>query len=251
VEKTLYLFLIGMACLFPAALYCLFLAIVHHRSQPTMIAGQWDFVGVVLALSGFLLIGGTTLVFRIDENVRDKWLLGSSFNDLHAVHTRADVVTTAIWAGYFIALVGGAIGLMRLRRRCTAIYQITPIELDDILPGVLNRLNLTYTRRGPRWLLGSGGNPVSITNDSPTPGEAPGNGTIEIDGSTAMRHATLRWLDVSARLRRDIETELNRDLSTLNLPVSPASTWLMTTAACIFTMMIFLLVTFLLVSRRD
>jgi len=145
--------------------------------------------------------------------------------------------------------VGGVIGLLRLRRRCTAIYQIAPMELDEILPGVLNRLNLTHARRGPRWELGPGGVPVSMANDGSASGKASGKGAIEVDGSSAMRHVSLRWFDVSDRLRRDIENELGRDLSSINLPVSPASTWFMTAAGCIFTMMIFLLVTFLIVTH--
>ncbi len=236
----LYLFLIGMACLFPAALYCLFLAMVHHRGQPTMIAGEWDFAGVLAALSGFLLLGGTTLVYAIDTNLQNYWLHGNSFDDLRAEHSRADAITIAIWAGYFIALIAGSIGLLRMRRRCTAIYQLSPEELDEVLPGVLDRLNLKYVRRGPRWTLQS-----EIISD----GQSESAGAIEIEGSSAMRHVTLRWFAISAKLRRDIEVELGRDLATANLPASGASTWFMTAAGCIFTFMIFLLVTFLIVSR--
>src|SRR5262249_8831720 len=53
-EATLYLLLVGiLVCLFPLALYCLFLAWLHQRPQPTLMPGRWDFVGVLVALSGF------------------------------------------------------------------------------------------------------------------------------------------------------------------------------------------------------
>jgi hypothetical protein len=246
----LFLFLIGLACLFPAALYCLFLATVHHRNQPTMIAGQWDFVGVVAALSGFLLVGGTIIVFCLHAEVREYWLVGRSFNDLRAAHARADAVTFAIWGTYFIAVVAGVISLLRLRRRCTAIYQITPAELEEILPSVLDRLNISHIRRGPRWSLGAKDATIPAKEDGARAGQPLNGGSIDVDGSSAMRHVTLRWSDVSSTMRRDIETELDRDFSAIVWPASPASTWFLTAAGCMFTIMIFLLVTFLIISHQ-
>src|SRR5438105_7311042 len=41
--------------LFPLALYCLFLAYINRGRHPFVVSGVWDSVGLVLALSGFLL----------------------------------------------------------------------------------------------------------------------------------------------------------------------------------------------------
>jgi hypothetical protein len=109
------------------------------------------------------------------------------------------------------------------------------------LPGILDRLNLKYVRRGPRWTLTAG--------DASQSAPSPDVGAIEIDGSSAMHQITMCWFDVSAKLRRDIETELGRDFSAINMPASPASTWFMTAAGCMLTMMIFLLVTFLIITH--
>src|SRR5262245_36772142 len=62
-EATLYLLLVGiLVCLFPLALYFLYLAWLHQRPQPTLVPGRWDFVGVLVALSGFLLVGGPAVL---------------------------------------------------------------------------------------------------------------------------------------------------------------------------------------------
>src|SRR5262245_51729153 len=83
-EAALYLLLVGiLICLFPLALYFLFLAWLHQRPQPTLMPGRWDFVGVLVALSGFLLVGGpgvlamAAMQFRFREGsfaeLRDQW----------------------------------------------------------------------------------------------------------------------------------------------------------------------------------
>src|SRR5713226_10358576 len=90
------LLLVGIACLFPVALYCLYLAMLHNRRNPTMISGSWDFAGVLIALSGFLLIGGTLLVFCLNNAARDYWFRGGGFADLRRVHTQVGTLTFAV-----------------------------------------------------------------------------------------------------------------------------------------------------------
>jgi hypothetical protein len=229
----LLLFLVGLACLFPLAGYLLYLALLHHRGRPTMISGPWDFAGILAALSGFLLIGGTMLVFLIHSSVRAFWLSPATvadFENLKTIHLRAGAATLAIWGVYLLIVIGGSAVLLRLRRPVTIIYQLTPAELEDLLPAALDRLKLAHFRRGPRWTIGTG--------------------TLKIDGSTPMHHVTLRWESAPGGLRSDVEAELSRDLAAVSVPSSPAATWLMTVAAGMFTIMIFLLGSYLIISFR-
>jgi hypothetical protein len=244
----LFLFLVGAACLFPAATYCLFMAIVHRRSQPTLMSGQWDFVAVALGLSGFLLFGGTMLIFSIHADIREYWLVGRTFNNLRGLHERADHVTLAIWGLYGVILIGGIAGLLWLRRSYTAIYQLSPDDLDDVLPGVFGRLGVSYDRRGARWVIGS---TKEQNASNPAANKANEENAIEVDGSSASRYVALHWLGVPKALRRDIEAELNRDLAALNLPTSPSSSWFMLASGCMFMIVLFLLATFLLISIKQ
>jgi hypothetical protein len=231
--------------LVPASLYCLYMSMLHHRNQPTMISGPWDFVGVLAALSGFLLIGGSTLIFSIHTIVRDYWLLGGTLEELRSVFAKAGALTFGIWGAYFLALVGGSVGLLRSRRRVTVVYQIAPLELEELLAAALDRLKLPSSHIGARWFLGS-----AEKAKTPEISAAHAVGVIEIDGSSAMRYVTLRWQRGSDRLRQDVEAEIGRDLAALVLPSGPAATWFMTVAGALFTIMIFLLGTFLIVSFR-
>jgi len=159
------------------------------------------------------------------------------------VHAKASALTFGLWGLYVLLLIGVSIWLIWLRRPCTILYQITPMELDEVLPGVIDRLKLLHTRRGPHWFLGYTGEPQSV-------GDPVAKGVVAVDGSAPMRYVSLRWQHGPAALRADVEAELARDLARLILPASPAATWLMTIAAATFTIMIFLLGTFLIVSFK-
>ena len=51
---------------FPLAIYLLILALINSRRRPTMISGPWDFALVLLALSGFILVGGPSILAQFD-----------------------------------------------------------------------------------------------------------------------------------------------------------------------------------------
>ena len=57
----------GLVFLFPLAFYILFLAYLNARQRATMVAGVWDFVGVLFALSGFLILGGPLIIRGLHE----------------------------------------------------------------------------------------------------------------------------------------------------------------------------------------
>jgi hypothetical protein len=230
----LFLLLIALACVFPLSLYCLFLAMLHQRARPTMIRGAWDMAGVLIALSGFLLVGGTTIIFALHAAVRERWLYVGPIHDLTAFYSRAGRSAFSIWGGYSLVLLGGAVYLISSRRPCTVVYHITPAELEMLLIAAAERLGLPAQRQGARWLLGS---PETR------------KGIIEVDGTAAMRCVALRWKYAAGTLRADVEAEVARDLAVYDAGPSPATTWFMTASASLFAIMVFLLGTFLIISR--
>lgn len=232
----MFLFLVGMACLFPASLYCLFLAMLHQRRRPTIISGPWDFAGVLIALSGFLLVGGSTLVLVLEGRARDWFIRGGSWQDLVTMQSREHGLTLLFWGGYALFLVSLSMRQMRLRRKIIAVYNIDPEETEDVLNHTLDRLGLQRERRGNRWLIGPKDNLRAI---------------LEIDGSSAMRHVSLRWRYAeSPEARAELSAELARDLAAYPSADSHTSGWFMTAAAAIFTVMVFLLATLLLIMFR-
>lgn len=233
----MFLFPVALACLFPVSLYCLFLAMLHQRRRPTMISGPWDFVGVLVALSGFLLVGGSTLVFTIHGLARERLIRGGSWQDFADIQARESRLTWLIWGAFVVILVGGAIRQIRLRRKTMALYNIDPEELEDLLKGLFERLGLPWERHGDRWLVGVKDNLRA---------------EFEADGSAMMRQVTLRWLyTASPATRAELEAELARDLAAYSSPESRTAGWFLTAGGAIFTIMIFLLATFLMVMFRN
>jgi hypothetical protein len=56
-----------LVCLFPLAVYALVLGYVNGRRRSVLVNGSWDFVGVLAALSGFVLVGGPTILAGVNE----------------------------------------------------------------------------------------------------------------------------------------------------------------------------------------
>jgi hypothetical protein len=232
----LFLFLVALACLFPLSLYCLFLAMLHQRRRPTMISGPWDFAGVLIALSGFLIVGGSTLVFALNGVARDWLLRGVSWQTFADTHDREGWVTLLLWGAYILVLVGGAILLFYFRRKTLALYNIDPDELEDVLKGMLERLGLRWKRIGNRWTVEQNDQALAA---------------FDADGSAVMRYVALRWrFMASESVRADLEAELARDLAAYSTPESRTAGWFLTAGGAIFTIMIFLLGTFLMILFR-
>jgi hypothetical protein len=231
-----FLFLVGLACLFPLSLYCLFLAMLHQRRHPTVISGRWDFAGVLIALSGFLLVGGTTMVLVLESRARDWFIRGQSWRDLVSMQAREHGLTLLLWGVYLLVLLSASLRQFRLRRKITSLYNIDASELEDVLNHTLDRLGLERERHGDQWLIGPKDNRRAI---------------LELDGSPVMRHVSLRWrYAASPDARAELAAELARDLAAYPSPESRTAGWFLTAGAALFTMMVFLLGTFLLILFR-
>lgn len=256
------LLLVGAACLFPVSLYCLFLAMVHQRRTPTMIAGVWDFAGVLLALSGFLLVGTSVFLLSLyNHHARAFFLEGGTLHDLVRAYRQGSSFTFLLWTVFFVTLGVSLSFALWQRRMYTVVYHLTTFEAESLLHHVLERLRLTVTRRGPRWFIGYDGSNAPVSDPVLKPiGEEDAQlvrelddvrkAIIDVEGSTAMRYATLHWRFATPAFRMEIENELSRDLA--NFPASEGSigAWLMTATAAAFILMLFMLVTFLILSLR-
>jgi hypothetical protein len=217
--------LILLAFLITLAIYGLILAFLNRSRHPILVAGTWDFVGVLFAASGFLFLSGPAILEELYEKWRVPWLLGES-EDLPTVAQNWGV-WVALWVVYFVVvIVAAAWGLWR-GRRCTSIYNIDPVLFEAVLTHVLERLRLDARREGPRRLV--------IRPLPPREEEAgSGNGLqpsglasytwarLEVDPSPLLCHVTLSWGAEGRELRAEVESELAQALARVPSPDNPA-----------------------------
>jgi hypothetical protein len=271
--------LIFVAFLFPLTLYCLSLALINRRPGPTLVPGTWDFVGVVFAASGFLLLGGPSILTGFNERWRLFWLLGRH----HALRELTDQ-SWYFWLLlsllYYFVIVAGIAWLMQRRRALTAIYNVEPEVLEAALAGVLDRLGYSWARAGSRFFL-RGPEPVATILPSPEPvpsegvqtslpsatEEAPPVEFVQKQGMTApeialfddtsvvelepfplMRHVTLNWEVEDPDARQQIEAELTRTLTEVRTPDNPAGGWFLSLSISGFFLMFGLLLILLFLS---
>jgi hypothetical protein len=261
-KEALY---VVLAFLFPLWVYCLFLAALNRRPHPVVVAGPWDFVGVVLALSGFLLVGGPAILSNLaatlhgppgGENETLWWFL-------------RQVLFGALLTVYFLVLVV-VIGVALWRRRgVTSVYNIDPDVFDEVIGQVFDQLGFGWARAGSRFYLRvpepvAGPKETEAARPEPTtaieteprsgplpPLPEPGPGTtavIEVEPFPPLHHVSVRWNLGGRSVRQEVEGELTRALAAVRTRYNPAGGWFLSAAAGLFLLMFFVLL-FLLVAK--
>jgi hypothetical protein len=247
--------LILVAFLFPVAVYLLVLGGVNRRRHPLLVSGVWDFIGVLAASSGFLLLGGPAALSSASERWRTYWLLGGSPGE-GAFWVLLSVV-------YFVVVVAGAGFVLWYQRHLTAVYNVSPALLEEALAEVFERLGLRPVRTGNLFVFGmplgkrlarprSEGiqgphlrpgpakepppddGPSAERTDAPPSDLAAETAVLEVSPFPRMWHATLRWDPPAGNLRRQVEAELGRTLAEVEVPDHELSAWLTLTG---FTLM--------------
>jgi hypothetical protein len=254
-----------LAFLFPLAVYCVILAFLNRRPHPVLVSGAWDFAGVLFAASGFLLIGGPTILAGFNQRWREAWLLRRSpaLPGLSLEYR----VWLGLWVLYFIALLAGSVALLWRRRRLTSVYNVEPAAFDEALARALDRLQLPWWRGGNQVLVGSRGpegsepecppdqavpapeqdilekeayrRAVPPWTAKPRAGWVNQEAVLELDPFPALRHVTLRWSGDAGPLRKEIEGELGRALTEVWTGENPAGVWFLSIAAGLFSLIFF------------
>lgn len=216
--------LCGVFCLIPLTMYLLWLARITRRDHPTAISGSWDFAGLVLGLSGFIVFGGGLLLTLFQSNFR--YLMRGNLEALRAAWVQ-EKVTWSLLALFYLIVVLGGIGLTYLgRRRTLVVYSVEPVEFEALLAEVFEQLGRPVTRRGKVW-----GDDVAL---------------CELDEFDAGRTVTLRWLSHDERLFEEVERQLRAAVAAHPVDDNPASRWLMsgaigsgTITMCCFGLLVF------------
>jgi hypothetical protein len=182
--------------LLPLAIYLLVIGLgVNRRRHPVVMSGVWSFLGLLLGLSGFLLIGPPS------------W----------GVHLFSWWGPVAYWLGYllYLVLLGGlGYWLITRQRQVTVIYNIDPGLFAEVLQDVLAETGLTY---------------------SATPGRvafAQGQVVLDLETSYFWSNVTLHWHGDSTAIRQAVEPPLARALEAVVTGAGTAA-YLLTAAAVV------------------
>jgi hypothetical protein len=258
--------LIFLGFLLPLAVYLLILALLNRGQHPVLVPGTWDCAGLLLASSGFLLLGGPAVLTGFYEEWRLTWLLGQT--RLLRGLGESWSFWVGLWMSYFVLVIAGAAWLLASRRCLTSIYNVEPAAFQDALRQVLDRTGLEWALAGAnrlmiRWrepaadnqplesarleeysresveavdLSGRGPGNRSVAQVSPDDGVM-----VSFEPFAALRHMTLRWSSPSAAVRREVEAELGRTLQTIYTADNPAGRWFMSCAVSLFLVCLFAL----------
>lgn len=241
----------------PLALYLIVLGWINRRPRPVMLAGAWDFAGVLFAISGFVLVGGPAFLGSLDEQSRLFWLLGETEP---AAAGRNSVFWIAIRLFYFAVAAGGAAVMLWRSRRLTSVYNVDPPAVFAALERTFQGLGLAPLRSGDFFLI-DGRTPDAAPKAPPAEGiqaapdlqpaspvadpvtvALPGQSTaLQVDAFPLMRHVTLRWDPADAPLRREVERALGQALAEVQPPEQePMLAWvLMTLGVSLFFFALF------------
>lgn len=243
--------MIFLACFFPVAIYLLVLGSINRRRNPLLISGVWDFIGLLFAASGFLLLGGPAILSSLNERWRNYWLLGKTGSPA-ANPDGAWPFWVFLSFLYFVIVVGGSAYLLWRQRSLTSIYNVEPGVVQRCLESVFEQLRLSPVRSGNLYLFGLAGEssaphvaaghesiqaphylPGAITTRV-DPGVPGGEGEfvgqtaiLEVESFTSFRHVTLRWDPVDNLFRREIEGQLEQVLARTPAEESDVSVWLL------------------------
>jgi hypothetical protein len=275
-----WLIFLALCVLFPVGIYCLFLAMINRRTNPTMISGSWDFAGVLLALSGFLLIGGPLLLAAANQALRSLWLRSES-ESAAAVGEYWWYIRVIFWALYFGAILAGSLYLLWKRGRVTSIYNVDSPALDEALARVLNLLHLKWARARNRVIVDFPSFPdgeikgrilrAGVDSDESlliperekmqpsgqllTPsktavqsGEMSRPAVLEVDAFPSMHHVSLRWPQEAGPWRQEIEAELANTLLEVHNRDNPVGLWLLAIGSTLLCLIFFSLTILVLLS---
>jgi hypothetical protein len=194
--------LIFLACLLPLAVYLLLLGNLNRRRRPVIVPGAWDAIGLLFAVSGFLLLGGPAILTSLNERWRMFWLLGQGGGSAAAQVGASWPIWTFLSLFYFFTVTTGVAYLIWRARRQTCIYNVDPPAVERALIEAFHGQGVDTSRIGNSFRCTPAGDSSSLN----TPVE------LEVDAFQLMRHVTLRWSPVDSPLRTKMEVELSQRL---------------------------------------
>jgi hypothetical protein len=200
--------LAAVVCLTPIALYLYWLAGVNRRANPTVMSGAWDFTGLILGLSGFILFGGGLLLSLLQSNVR--FLMRGNFEAVRAAWGQDRLSWAVLALLYALVVIGGVMLTLKARRRTLVVYNVEPAAFEATLAEVFDTIGVPIERRGNEWV---GGVPL-----------------LELEPFPAGNTVTVRWLSEDEHLFQEIERQLREAVNGVPSGDNLSARWMMSGA---------------------
>jgi hypothetical protein len=128
--------------LIPVVLYCLVFAWINSRERGMLVHGTWDFVGVLLAASGFLILAGPNIL----AGIFDRYQLASARGGMRVNEGTTYFIWTGLKLLYFSLVVLGTYLIIHRRSRITTAYNVDPDAFTRELMSLFDQQGLSWVR---------------------------------------------------------------------------------------------------------
>ncbi len=238
--------LIFMVFFLPLSIYLFYLASINRSPHARVVSGVWDVVGVLGALSGFLLVGGPAILSGLYEQWRISWLLGN-FQRLNEIKGTWNE-WIMLYAAYFVGVIFLTAWLILQARVRTSVYNVDEESLELALRRALDDGGVLWQRVGDRKLAlfgvsAAGTTPAGFNTMRPgisgnaTEGAAAPTGPDEDSSGVSalfwrpfrsLHHVGIEWNNVDRDIREGIENRLAEQLLRFPSPANQAAAWFFT-----------------------
>jgi hypothetical protein len=234
--------LLAVVFLFPVAVYLTILALVNRRTQPVVVSGVTECIGLLFAASGLLLVVAPAIL----SNWYHKFLEDTAFEPRGDTEPVPFLSIWALWWGiwvlYYLLVLGGAALMLWWRRRRTIIYNVDPAVLEKLLREAFEKRGFETNRLGNRLFVGAAEVPLAL--DENLPALEPFRATarraeramLDVESFPAFCNVTLHWHADSSGVREEVERELTAALAPVRTFDNSAGTWLFMIAGLIFAL---------------
>jgi len=214
-----------LAFLIPLGIYCLLLAFINRRNKPLMVRGVWDALGLLGAISGFLLWTMPVLFEEFCSRVFDA--------------LEAPYVYAALWVGYFLFLAFSCTLTLFLRASKTMIYNVDTKVFNTLLEQAVARIGLSMQMNRGLLVL----TPAKTETENNRPLTRLGSPLasndrrfveLSVENFSSMCHVTLHWDQCEPHVRSQIEEELERGLELAAPEENAAAGWFYSVSGLIF-----------------
>jgi hypothetical protein len=225
-----------LAFLVPIGSYCFYLAAINRRSQPLLVRGSWDTVGLLFAASGFLLFTGPLFLAELYSR-----LLGGfgSWRELLDASFEQWVMLLI----YLLFLISGGVWMVLHRAHKTVIYNVSTDQFDDHFRKALAASGVGVAQESRGWMTlaptqetardetGFTEQPVRVAAPVIV---GPASATVRTELFPAMCNVTLHWDAYSPEVRQRVEAALARSLDSAAPEENPAAGWFLSISGLIF-----------------
>jgi hypothetical protein len=137
--ESLLFFLLG---LIPIVLYLLVFAWINSRERSVLVNGTWDFVGVLFAASGFLILVGPNIL----AGIFDRYQLALARGGTRPHESTSYFLWIALMLLYFTVVVVGTYIIILRRSKITTGYNVDPDSFTREFTFILDKQGLNWVR---------------------------------------------------------------------------------------------------------